>query len=32
MTGRDGNTVHALDPDLLRQALQDEGPVFTGPS
>jgi len=32
MTGRDGNTVHALDPDLLQQALQDEGPVFTGPS
>jgi D-aminopeptidase len=32
MTGRDGNTVHALDPDLLRETLQNEGPVFTGPS
>jgi D-aminopeptidase len=32
MTGRDGNTVHALDPEQLQQALQDAGPAFAGPA
>jgi L-aminopeptidase/D-esterase-like protein len=32
MTGRDGNTVHALDPEQLQQALRHEGPAFAGPS